>query len=332
MAAAEQSLEPTDAVKDADRTGADDDKAGKSDGAGHSSPKSPRPPKSPRSSRLLRFKWFRHHLTVYSIAFLLVLVIAAAIIGWANYQNRRPASTDQVKTQGLSQSVLDQLAKSDVTVGNNQSVLNVRSSAVFAGSVLIRQGLQVAGNLKIAGTTSFGSLVVSGTSQFGQVNINKSLSVSGNTALQGTATVGGSLQVGGGGTFHGNLSAPQITTNGLQLNGDLTLSHHIQTNGGQPSRSGGAALGGGGSVSLSGTDIAGSVNINTGSGPAAGCFVTVNFTNRYSSTPHVLVTPVGSAAGGLNYYVNRSSTSFSICDSSTPPAGHSFSFDYFVID
>jgi cytoskeletal protein CcmA (bactofilin family) len=267
---------------------------------------------------------------MYLLIFILMLVLAGAVIVIA-YQQNKNSSTEKLKTQGLSQKTLDQLANGDVTVGDNQTVLNVRSSAVFAGQVLVRKDLEVAGNLRIGGTVALNNITIAGTSQLGQVTVNKDLAVAGNTSMQGTATVGKSLQVGGGGTFSGPLSAPQITASTLQLNGDLVLTHHITTGGSQPSRSGGSALGSGGSVSLSGSDTAGSVNINTGSGPGAGCFVTVNFANKFNSTPHVQVTPVGSAAGGLSYYVNRSTTNFSICVASPPPPGSSFGFDYFVV-
>jgi hypothetical protein len=74
------------------------------------------------------------------------------------------------------------------------------------------------------------------------------------------------------------------------------------------------------------------VNINTGSAPGAGCFITVNFVSRYTATPRVLLTPVGSAAGSVQYYVNRDSGSFSVCSSNVPPANSSFGFDYFVVN
>lgn len=277
-------------------------------------------------------KRLRKSLNIYTGLFIFILLVAAIIVLVAYQQNHKTTNGNKIKTQDLSQSTLDQLANSDVTVGNNQSVLTVQSSAIFAGQVLIKKDLEVAGNLKIGGTISLSSLVVAGTSQFGQVNISRDLAVSGNTALQGTATIAKSLQVGGGGTFNGPVSAPQITTGTLQLNGDLVLTHHITAGGGQPGHSGGSALGSGGSVSLSGSDTAGSINVNTGGGPAAGCFVTVNFTSHYNATPHVLITPVGASAGGLSYYINRSTTGFSVCVASPPPAGRSFGFDYFVID
>jgi len=40
----------------------------------------------------------------------------------------------------------------------------------------------------------------------------------------------------------------------------------------------------------------------------------------------------GAEAGALDYYVTRTSGSFSICDASAPPSGVSFGFDYFVVD
>ena len=290
----------------------------------------PAKPETPASPSF--FKRLRKSLNIYTGLFIFILLVAAVVVLVAYQQNHKTTTGNKIKTQGLSQSTLDQLANSDVTVGNNQSVLTVQSSAIFAGQVLIKQGLEVAGNLKVGGTISLSSLVVGGTSQFGQVNISRDLAVSGNTAIQGTETIAKSLQVGGGGTFNGPLSAPQITTGNLQLNGDLVLTHHVTAGGGQPGHSGGSALGSGGSVSLNGSDTAGSINVNTGGGPGAGCFVTVNFTSRYNATPHVIITPIGAAAGGLAYYVNRSTTSFSVCVSSPPPAGSSFGFDYFVID
>ena len=101
--------------------------------------------------------------------------------------------------------------------------------------------------------------------------------------------------------------------------------------GGTPGKTDGTALGGGGTASISGTDTAGTVNINTGGGTVAGCFVTIGFTQNFSS-PHVVITPVGSAAAGINYYINRTNSGFSICTTNAAPVGQSFAFDYVVID
>ena len=287
--------------------------------------KAPPPPQLPKPSLLRRFN-------IYLLFFIFVLVIAGGIILIAYFQSKKASTTSTLKTQSLTDATLKQLANSDATVGNSQQVLNVESSAVFAGKVLIREGLEVAGSLQVGGTVALNNLTISGISQFGQVQINKNLSVAGDTGLQGALTVSKSLQVSGTGNFSGALSAPQITTSNLQLNADLVLTHHITFGGTTPSRSNGTALGGGGTSSVSGSDTGGTVSVNTGSSPAAGCFATINFSQKYNSPPRVLITPVGSAGGSIDYYVTRTTSSFSICDATPPPSGSSFAFDYFVFN
>jgi hypothetical protein len=83
---------------------------------------------------------------------------------------------------------------------------------------------------------------------------------------------------------------------------------------------------------LSGSDTAGSVAINTGSGPPVGCFATITFSESFPNTPHVVVTPIGTAAAGLDYYLTRSTTNFVICSTNSAAAGQSFGFDYVVMD
>ncbi|MEK7153729.1 MAG: hypothetical protein AAB834_07280, partial [Patescibacteria group bacterium] len=140
------------------------------------------------------------------------------------------------------------------------------------------------------------------------------------------------MSVSGNSIFNGPLSAPQISTNSLQLNGDLVLTHHITAGGPIPAVSKGTALGSGGTVSVSGSDTSGSLTINTGGSPGAGCFATINFVRKFNGVPHVTVTPVSSGAAGLNYYVNRSTTEFSVCTTNPAPGGQTFGFDYIALD
>lgn len=279
-----------------------------------------------------RWRYLTSHFNIYLLMFALVIVIGITIIVVAYLDSKHSSGTSSISSQSLSQSTFQQLANSNTTVGNSNQVLTVQSSAIFGGKVLVRQDLEVAGSLQIGGTLALNDLSVAGTAQFAQMQVNKNLSVAGSSSLQGAVTIAKSLQVSGSGSFSGPLSAPQITTSNLQLSGDLVLTHHITTGGGTPARTNGGALGGGGTSSVSGSDTSGSITINTGSSPAAGCFVTINFTAKYNAVPHVLVTPVGSSSGGLAYYVDRTPTSFSVCDSTSPPAGTSFGFDYFVVD
>ncbi len=284
------------------------------------------PPKSAGLKALLK------RFNIYLLAFLLLLILAGVIIAIAYFQSKKATTTSNLQTQSLTQNALQQVANSDANVGSSQQILNVQSSTVFAGKVLIRDSLEVAGSLQVGGTVALNDMTVSGTSAFGQVQINKNLSVAGDTGIQGALTIAKSLQVNSSANFSGPVSAPQLTIGSLQLNSDLVLTHHILAGGATPGRSNGTALGSGGTATVSGSDTGGTITVNTGSNPPAGCFITVNFTQKYNSTPHVLITPVGADAGSLSYYVTRNSSGFSVCDSSTPPSGTSFGFDYFVVD
>lgn len=285
------------------------------------------PPPAPKKS----WRRLTERFNVYLLLFILLLVLAVIVVLVSFLNSKKYSTSADLSSKSLSAKTLAQLANSDATVGSANQVLNVQSGAVFAGKVLVRQDLDVAGNLNLGGILNLNDLAVAGTAQFGDAQVNKNLAVAGNTSLQGGLTAK-SLQVSGNGSFSGPVSAPQLTTSNLQLNGDLVLTHHLTAGGPTPSHSNGGALGNGGTASLSGSDTAGSISINTGSSPAAGCFITVNFSSKFNATPHVLVTPIGNAAGGIAYYVNRSTSGFSVCDNNGAPAGSSFGFDYFVLD
>lgn len=270
-------------------------------------------------------------INVYFLLFLLLLVLAGAIV-LITFLASKKQEHSTVKTQSLSQDTLKQLAKSDVTVGQPKQILRVQGNAIFAGKVLISDDLEVAGPIKVGGNLSVPGITVSGNSVFEQLQVNKGLSVAGDTSLQGQLSVQKTLTVASGGSFGGPITAPALTVNTLQLNGALTLTKHIVIGGATPSRDTGTALGSGGTVAVSGSDTAGSVNINTGSGPVAGCFATINFTQRYNATPRVQATPIGASAGIVGYYVTRTTSGFSVCASNNPPANSSFGFDYFVVE
>jgi cytoskeletal protein CcmA (bactofilin family) len=312
----ESSLESTDSVVQAPSTSGSSVAPGPGSG-----------PAKPRIS--LRDRISR--LNVYLLSFILMLV-AVGILGAVLYFHERQASnaSQTISPQSLSTSDLDRLANSGISVGDPKQVLTVQSNAVFAGKMLVRSDLEVAGHLVVGNSLTLGGLNVAGLSSFDDVQIAKSLSVGGNNAVQGKVTAS-SLAISGGASFGGSISAGQVTANGLTLAGNLVLTHHIIIGGSSPSRSNGSALGSGGTSGVSGSDGAGSITINTGGSPAAGCFITVNFSQHYSSTPRVMVTPVGSDAGQVGYYVNRNASSFSVCGTAAAPAGASFGFDYFVV-
>lgn len=277
------------------------------------------------------FQRITHKLNIYLLLFFLILIISGAVV-LITYLANKKVQQSTVTTQSLNSDTLKQLATNDVTVGQPKQVLNVQSNAVFAGKVLIRDSLEVAGPIQVGGSLSVPGITVSGNSIFEQLQINKNLSVQGDTSIQGQLAIQKGLTVAGGATFGGSISAPAITVNTLQLNGNLTITKHIVVGGATPGRDNGTALGSGGTTALSGSDTAGSVNINTGNGAAAGCFLTVNFSQKYNATPRVLITPIGPSAAGLQYYVNRTTSSFSICTGNAPTSNASFGFDYWVIE
>jgi hypothetical protein len=286
-------------------------------------------PKKPKLRE--RITQLRHRFNIYLLLFVLIVLIALVVTGLSVYSNSKNNNKPPVSTQTLSSSTLKQLANSDATVGDPKQVLTVQSNAVFGGKVLIRDGLEVAGPLQVGGSLSLTGITVSGNSSFDQVQVRNNLTVGGSTSVQGLAVQKG-LTVSGGATFSGAVTASQINTSNLQITGDFMLSHHLVAGGATPSRSNGSALGSGGTSSVSGSDTAGTLTVNTGGSPSGGCFATITFAQKFSNTPRVMVTPVGATAGSLDYYTDRSTSGFSICTASPAPAGQSFSFDYFVVD
>lgn len=270
-------------------------------------------------------------INIYLMLFIFIVVVSIVVVFIGIQRSKKDAATPTVNVQELSPEELEKISSGDAKVGDPKQTLNIESNAIFSGKVLVRDSLDVAGTIKVGGNLSLPGLNVAGTSTFDQLQANK-VAITGDTSIQGQLNVQKNVLTTGGATFGGPISAPQITIQSLQINGDLTFSRHIDAGGGSPSKTDGGALGSGGTSSVSGTDTAGTATINTGGSPGSGCFLTINFVIKFSTAPHVVITPVGSAAAGLNYYINRSNSSFSICTTNPPPAGQSFSFDYIVID
>lgn len=284
-----------------------------------------------QKSQRFNIKRLLHRFNAYLAVFIFLLVVGGIVLVVAYLKSNTNNNTNNnTPPQNLSASALEQLANNGTTIGGPKETLNIQSNAVFQNAVLVRGNLDVAGTVKMGGTLALQSLTVGGSSSFGQLNA-QGLSVSGSAGIQGQLS-SASLSVAGGGSFNGPVTAPSLVANSLQLNGDLGITHHIDTGGSIPGLSRDSALGSGGTASVSGSDTAGSITINTGSGPAAGCFATINFAHSFGGTPHVVVTPVGYSAATIQYYVTRSTSNFSLCTANNPPAGSSFGFDYMVLD
>jgi cytoskeletal protein CcmA (bactofilin family) len=277
-------------------------------------------------------KFFRK-VNLYFLIFLLLVVVVGAIT-IVNYLNSQKAPVEPtINNQALTQEALKQLANTDATVGGAAQTLTIQGNAVISGQTLMRGNLNIAGNLQTGGSIQGPTLTISGTSNLGTAQIS-SLQVAQNTALQGTTTMR-DLNVAGTSSFSGPMTASQITVTKLILSGSgtLQLPNHLSFTGPSPGRSfiGSGILGGGGTVSVNGSDTSGTISLNSGGGGSGnGCIVRINFQTPFTSTPHVIVSPVNRAAGQLDYYVERNTQGFSLCTDNTPDDNKAFSFDYFV--
>ncbi len=270
------------------------------------------------------------HLNIYMLLFIFILIVAGGITYVAQQSSKKAA--DQQKAQDkLSADQLSALQNSSTKIGDPKQVLNIESSTIFSGKVLVKDSLDVAGTIHVGGALALPGITVSGTSSFDTIVAN-SLNVTGNTSVQGSLTVQKGLNVSGPVTFGGPISAPQINIENLQVTKDLLINSHINPTGVTPGKADGGALGAGGTASVNGSDTAGTVTINTGAGAPSGCFVTVNFSQHFGSTPHVVISPVGLGAASLQYYVNRTNVNFSICTANAPPSQTTFFFDYIALD
>ncbi len=185
-----------------------------------------------------------------------------------------------------------------------------------------------------AGNTSLTQLNVNGDGTISNLTLRKDLTVPGTTRLQGTVTISqlltvnnnvnivGSLAVGG------TLSVNTFHASSLTSDTTLTIGGHIITRGSAPGVGpGGPALGSNGTVSISGNDAAGTVAANIGTGATSGTIANVAFRAQYGTTPHVVVTAIGSGIGSV--YVTRTVGGFSIgVNSGLAPGG--YAFDYIV--
>lgn len=276
-------------------------------------------------------KAFFRKVNVYFLGFVLLAVIAGAITLTSYLNSQKPTPKAQIEGQALTEDALKELSNTDASVGNTSQTLTIQGNAIVAGEALMRGNLNVAGNFQVGGTIRAPSITISGESNLGTAQVNR-LQVAEDLAVQGNTTVR-NLSASGTASFGGAVTAPQLTVSRLILGGnaELQIPNHISFTGPSPSRGAtGGALGNGGSASVNGSDTSGTVNIRTGTGTVAGCFVRINFNQSFSRQPKVIVSPVGAGAGQTQYYVDRDQAGFSICTASAAPGSQTFAYDYFV--
>lgn len=269
----------------------------------------------------------------YLVMFILVVVLGVIITFIVNRVNETndPASLTFQGSE-LDQQSIDDLLKAEQNIGTVEQTLTVAANAIFNGKILVKSDLDVAGSIRVGGPLNLPGITVAGTSDFDEVNVNNNLSILGSASIQQSLTVQGGANISGNVSVGGTISAGKISTEAMEFTGDLSLTKHIDTGGSVPRITSGTAVGSGGTVSISGNDIAGTVTANTGGVPPAGIMARVSFTRPYNSTPYVQVTPIGSASSTINYYVERDSSGFRIGTTSAPSGSTTYKFDYFIVE
>jgi hypothetical protein len=306
--------------------GSDKDEAEKAAGAKDGDAPKPVKPKQKGIKKLLGF------FNVYLLGFIFVLLIGGGVFAVYYLNSQKVPKTPEITVEDLSEEALNEIAnEGQASIGSSELLLNVKSNAIFAGQILAQGDVNIAGRLQVGQPLELAGLTVSGsanlsTAQANQLNVASSLIVAGQTTLQQGVNASGSSNFG-------TITAGRITTSNLTLSGTgaLELNNHIIVNGPNPNSSNGPGVGSGGTSSVSGSDTAGRVNINTGSGTSANCLITVNFVQRFAETPNVMLTPRSPGAARTNYYVVASATNFSVCAADPAPTGSTIDFNYFVV-
>ncbi len=269
------------------------------------------------------------------IALLAFILLVGSIAGYFYAQSTKKA-TEPAKTQvqTLSQDDIKKLTDVSTSLGNSNQTLNIGANALFRGKLDVTGDFSVGGRFNANGPVTLSELNISGTTALTGLSVGSNLTVSGLTTLQKGLTVGQLLSVNGGlnvsGTASVNaLNAQSISTQTISIAGPLTIGH-LRTQGPTPGISAGSAIGGGGTVSISGNDTAGTVNINTGSGTTGGLLASIAFRAGFTGGVHVLLSPLTGPSASTPVYVTRTASGFTIRTDSPPPAGSVMAYDYFI--
>ncbi len=288
---------------------------------------------APKKSGAQRVKDLFLNVNPYLILFIAIFLIAIIIVLTVTISSRNSDPGNVLfDGQELDQETLNEILTNESNIGSVDQTLTVAANAIFNGKVLIKDSLDVAGAINVGGALSLPGITVAGQSNFEDVNISSNLAILGGLSIQQSLTVQNGIDVTGDVAVGGTLSAGSISSDNIQFTGDAVFTRHIDTGGGVPSISSGTAVGAGGTVSISGNDIAGTITINTGGGPPAGILANLSFVTAYNSTPNVQITPVGSSTAALSYYVTRTTNGFSVGTISVPSASTTYIFDYFIVE
>jgi len=143
--------------------------------------------------------------------------------------------------------------------------------------------------------------------------------------LQAQTANFGDLNISGTATIN------NLTVTGLATVHDLVIGGHIITSGGQPTNEVQTAAGSSATVTVDGTDTLGTITITTGSAPTAGEMARIIFSELYTASPRVVLSPSNDEAAGMRYFKGTTTTSgFMLNFKDVPATNTTYTFDYFI--
>ena len=290
-----------------------------------------------------------HRATFISLGvIIIILTINAVVIGILISNQSNKSSKNSLSTINLTPNILSKLGVNNSQIGNSNEQLVVDPNAQFNSSLAVAGSVKIGGQLHLnstftatsanltqlqAGNTALSSLNVNGNSTVSDLSARNNLSVQGTADFQGNVNVNQLLTVDQSAAVANNLSvgntltANTIETNRLIISGPLTLGDHIVTSGNSPTVQNGNALGNNGTISISGDDAAGIVNINIGTNASSGSLFYLKYNSAYSTLPSVVISPVG--VSGSFYITNSSTQGFNVMVSNNLAVGN-YSINYIV--
>lgn len=260
------------------------------------------------------------HLPKYALAILavMVLLVATAVIAATVARKTAKKATPTpvtINTQSLDNGTLTKLTTKAAASGGGQVTqqLTVTPDTLYKGVVDIQGSIKAQKSFELGG-----NLDVKGSSIMqGAVSINNNL------AVHGALSVGGALSAA-------SISVDSLNISTIKVSGNLAFGGHILPSGAQPSAKASNASGGG-TISISGNDTAGTITINVGNGTLfAGELAAITFRTPFATTPKVQLTPVNSEASNMHYFVTRTTSFMTIETSTVASAGATYVFDYLV--
>ncbi|MDB5169558.1 MAG: hypothetical protein JWO41_914 [Candidatus Saccharibacteria bacterium] len=205
-----------------------------------------------------------------------------------------------INTQTLSAGTLQKIEKQNAGSSTNEQ-LTISASTLFQNNVDVQGETSLAKNVQLGGN----------------------LSVAGNTTIDGNLSVSGLLTAT-------SLGVGSINAKTIKLSGDLSIGGHILPTGSRPTIAASVASAGG-TVNIDGTDTSGTITISSGDGTQhAGEMAIITYSTAFATNSRVQLTPVNAASAALNYYVSQSTKFFTVQTGTTPAAGETYIFNYFI--